>query len=68
MKLETFSWDVDADGIASATFDVPGRSMNTLTAKAIADLAAIAKEVATNDAIKGLVHHVGQDERLLRRR
>jgi len=55
MKLETFGWDVDADGIAVATFDVPGRSMNTLTAKAIADLGAIAKEVATNDAIKGLV-------------
>jgi len=23
MKLETFGWDVDADGIATATFDVP---------------------------------------------
>ena len=46
MKLETFGWDVDADGIATATFDVPGRSMNTLTAQAIADLGAIAKEVA----------------------
>ena len=32
MKLETFSLDIDADGIAVATFDVPGRSMNTLTA------------------------------------
>ena len=40
MNLETFGWDVDADGIATATFDVPGRSMNTLTAKAIADLGA----------------------------
>ena len=38
MNLETFGWDVDADGIATATFDVPGRSMNTLTAKAIAEL------------------------------
>ena len=55
MKLETFSFDVDADGIALATFDVPGRSMNTLTAKAIADLATIAQEVATNATIKGLV-------------
>ena len=35
MKLETFSLDIDADGIAVATFDVPGRSMNTLTARAI---------------------------------
>src|SRR5690349_6847100 len=55
MNLETFSFDVDADGIAVATFDVPGRSMNTLTAEAIADLASIADEVGSNAAIKGLV-------------
>ncbi len=55
MNLETFGWDVDADGIAVATFDVPGRSMNTLTGKAVADIVAIANEVASNDAIKGLV-------------
>lgn len=55
MNLETFTFDVDSDGLAVASFDVPGRSMNTLTAKAIADITAITKEVATNDAIKGLV-------------
>jgi 3-hydroxyacyl-CoA dehydrogenase/enoyl-CoA hydratase/3-hydroxybutyryl-CoA epimerase len=55
MNLETFKFDVDADGIAVATFDVPGRSMNTLTAKAVQDLAAIADEVGSNAAIKGLV-------------
>ncbi len=55
MKLETFSLDIDADGIAVATFDVPGRSMNTLTARAIQDLAAIADEVGSNAMIKGLV-------------
>src|ERR1700749_1034818 len=55
MNLETFKFDIDADGIALATFDVPGRSMNTLTAKAVADIGAIAEEVKTNAAIKGLV-------------
>ncbi len=55
MKLETFSLDIDADGIAVATFDVPGRSMNTLTARAVQDLNAIADEVGANAAIKGLV-------------
>jgi len=68
MKLETFGWDVDADGIATATFDVPGRSMNTLTAQAIADLGAIAKEVADERRYRGPRHHLGQEERLLRRR
>jgi 3-hydroxyacyl-CoA dehydrogenase/enoyl-CoA hydratase/3-hydroxybutyryl-CoA epimerase len=55
MNLETFKFDIDADGIALATFDVPGRSMNTLTARAVADLGAIAEEVKSNAAIKGLV-------------
>src|SRR5690606_12938711 len=55
MKLETFGLDIDADGSAVATFDVPGRSMNTLTAKAVQDLGAIADEVGANAQIKGLV-------------
>ncbi len=61
MELETFKFEIDADGIAHAVFDVPGRSMNTLTAKAIADIIAITKEVATNDAIKGLVISSGKE-------
>ena len=60
MKLETFGWDIDADGIAHAVFDVPGRSMNTLTGKAVADIIAIADEVASNDDIKGLVISSGK--------
>lgn len=61
MKLETFKFDIDADGIAHAIFDVPGRSMNTLTGKAVADIIAITQEVATNDAIKGLVISSGKE-------
>ena len=60
MNLETFKFDIDADGIAHAIFDVPGRSMNTLTGKAVADIIAITREVATNDAIKGLVLSSGK--------
>ena len=60
MNLETFSFDIDGDGIAHAIFDVPGRSMNTLTGKAIADIIAITREVATNDAITGLVISSGK--------
>ncbi len=60
MKLDTFSFDIDADGIAHAVFDVPGRSMNTLTGNAVADIIAITKEVASNDKIKGLVISSGK--------
>ena len=68
MKLETFSFDVDADGIALATFDVPGRSMNTLTAQAIADLGDHRRGSGDQRDDQGPGHHLGQDERLLRRR
>jgi len=60
MELETFKFDIDGDGIAHAVFDVPGRSMNTLTGKAIADIIAITNEVASNDAITGLVISSGK--------
>ena len=60
MKLETFSFDIDSDGIAHAIFDVPGRSMNTLTVKAIADIKAITNEVTNNDKITGLVLSSGK--------
>lgn len=60
MNLETFKFDIDGDGIAHAVFDVPGRSMNTLTGQAIADIIAITKEVGENDAIKGLVISSGK--------
>ena len=60
MNLETFSFDIDGDGIAHAVFDVPGRSMNTLTGQAIRDIIAITQEVATNDAITGLVLSSGK--------
>lgn len=60
MNLETFSFDIDSDGIAHAAFDVPGRSMNTLTGKAIADIIAITTEVGSNDKITGLVISSGK--------
>ncbi len=60
MNLDTFTFEIDADGVAHAVFDVPGRSMNTLTGKAIADIIAITKEIATNDKIKGAVFSSGK--------
>lgn len=60
MNLETFKFEIDGDGVAHAVFDVPGRSMNTLTGKAIQDIIAISQEVASNDAIKGLVISSGK--------
>ncbi len=60
MELETFKFDIDSDGIAHAVYDVPGRSMNTLTGVAVSEIIKIAKEVASNDKITGLVLSSGK--------
>jgi len=55
MSLENFKIDVDADGIALVTFDVPGRSMNTLTGAVMKEIPEWVERIKTDDAIKGAV-------------
>ncbi len=53
--MENFKIDVDADGIALITFDVPGRSMNTLTSGVMQEIPEWVERVKTDEAIKGAV-------------
>jgi 3-hydroxyacyl-CoA dehydrogenase/enoyl-CoA hydratase/3-hydroxybutyryl-CoA epimerase len=53
--MENFKIDVDGDGIALITFDVPGRSMNTITAAVIRDLFEVVGKIKTDDKIKGVI-------------
>ena len=53
--METFQIDVDADGVALVTFDVPGRSMNTLTGQVMRELPQVVERIRTDPAIKGAV-------------
>lgn len=53
--MENFKIDVDADGIATVTFDVPGRSMNTLTSSVMAEIPQVVERIRTDEAIKGAV-------------
>ena len=62
MNLETFKFEIDSDGIALASFDVPGRSMNTLTTQVIKDFVALSAEVSSNDEIKGIRHYCNAAE------
>jgi len=55
MNLTNFKCDQDADGIVTLVWDVPGRSMNVLTSSAIAEIAAVADKVASDETIKGVV-------------
>jgi 3-hydroxyacyl-CoA dehydrogenase/enoyl-CoA hydratase/3-hydroxybutyryl-CoA epimerase len=61
MNLTTFRFDIDADGIALATWDMDGRSMNVITPQVMEDLSAIVDAVAKDDAIKGCVITSGKD-------
>ncbi|MGA0546650.1 3-hydroxyacyl-CoA dehydrogenase NAD-binding domain-containing protein [Brevundimonas sp. VNH65] len=53
--MENFKIDIDADGIALVTFDVPGRSMNTLTSSVMAEMPQLVETIKSDDAIKGAV-------------
>ncbi len=51
----TIQYAVDSDGIALLTIDLPGKSMNVLTPELMEDLAALTKQAAADDAVKGIV-------------
>ena len=53
---------VDADGIATATMDSPGRSMNVLDDQLALPLAALVERLATDASIKGLILRSGKKD------
>jgi 3-hydroxyacyl-CoA dehydrogenase/enoyl-CoA hydratase/3-hydroxybutyryl-CoA epimerase len=61
MTYTNFKFDVDADGIALVTWDMPGRSMNVIDQSVISELEAIVENVASDAAIKGAVIASGKD-------
>src|ERR687894_197853 len=61
MKLQNFRFETDSDGIALATWDMPGRSMNVITTDIMDELSQIIDKVAGDEAIKGCVITSGKD-------
>jgi len=55
MTAQNFKLEVDADGIALVTWDMPGRTMNLIDMTLIEELAALVEKVASDAAIKGAV-------------
>ena len=53
--MRDFTMEVDADGVAVITWDVPGRSMNVLSREAFAAVDALVDQALADDAIKGIV-------------
>jgi len=58
--MNTFKIEVDDDGVALVVFDVPGRSMNTLTSEAIDDVAAVTARLRDDETIRGAVFASGK--------
>ena len=61
MNLTNFRFETDSDGIATLTWDVPGRSMNVITPEVMAELEAVVDAVAADAAIKGCVIVSGKE-------
>jgi 3-hydroxyacyl-CoA dehydrogenase/enoyl-CoA hydratase/3-hydroxybutyryl-CoA epimerase len=59
--MKNFTIDVRADGVAIARFDVPNRSMNTITFDVQEDLAELAETLTKDDRIVGLVIVSGKE-------
>ncbi|GAB4146335.1 MAG: 3-hydroxyacyl-CoA dehydrogenase NAD-binding domain-containing protein [Sphingomonadales bacterium] len=52
---EAIKQEIDSDGIALWTIDVPGQSMNVLTPEFMRDLESLTQQAASDDAVKGVV-------------
>ncbi|RVD58406.1 3-hydroxyacyl-CoA dehydrogenase [Mesorhizobium sp. M2D.F.Ca.ET.185.01.1.1] len=61
MSYTNFTFDVDADGIALITWDMPDRSMNVFTEEVMRELNGIVDHVAGDATIKGAVITSGKD-------
>ncbi|SIT55277.1 3-hydroxyacyl-CoA dehydrogenase NAD-binding [Mesorhizobium prunaredense] len=61
MSYTNFTFDIDNDGIALVTWDMPDRSMNVFTEEAMLELNAIVDKVASDASIKGAVITSGKD-------
>jgi 3-hydroxyacyl-CoA dehydrogenase/enoyl-CoA hydratase/3-hydroxybutyryl-CoA epimerase len=61
VTYQNFKFDIDADGIATVTWDMPDRSMNVINRTVIEELSAIVEKVAGDAAIKGAVITGGKD-------
>ena len=55
MSYEAITVDIDGDGIALVTIDLPGQSMNVWNEALMQDFATFIDDFASNDAIKGAV-------------
>jgi 3-hydroxyacyl-CoA dehydrogenase/enoyl-CoA hydratase/3-hydroxybutyryl-CoA epimerase len=61
MSYVNFKVDIDGDGIALVTWDVPDRSMNVISLAGIEELAVLVEQLAGDAAVKGVVITSGKE-------
>ena len=59
--MTNFKCEVDQDGIALITWDMPGRSMNVLNAEVLSELESLLDKTTTDSNVKGVVVTTGKD-------
>ena len=59
--MSDFTYNLDADGVAFITWDVPGKSMNVLTREAFSIFEDHLDTALSDDAVKGIVITSGKD-------
>ena len=52
MNLTNFRFEIDSDGIALVTWDIPGRSMNVINAEVVGELGQIVEKIASDEEIE----------------
>jgi len=60
--MSAFSYEINNDGIAILTFDLPGEKINKLTTPVIEELDRLLGELAAKKDIKALVFRSGKEE------
>jgi 3-hydroxyacyl-CoA dehydrogenase/enoyl-CoA hydratase/3-hydroxybutyryl-CoA epimerase len=60
MTEPSFHMDLEGDGVLALVWDMPGRSLNVLTAECIAELSAILDRVIADEAVTGVVLSSGK--------
>ncbi len=60
--MTDFTLSIDADGVATILWDLPGRSMNVLTEAGIRELDAAVDRALADQAVKGVVITSAKDD------
>ncbi|MGC3939230.1 3-hydroxyacyl-CoA dehydrogenase NAD-binding domain-containing protein [Roseobacter sp. EG26] len=59
--MTEFSMTTDGDGIATITWDVPGKSMNVMSYEGLSEIDKLMSEAIADEAVKGIVLTSGKE-------